>query len=38
MLKDVFQIEKKKIGKGKKTKREREKNIISVNSIIRGGV
>jgi len=37
MLKDVFQIEKKKIGKGKKQK-EREKNIISINSIIQGGV
>jgi hypothetical protein len=33
-----FKLKKKKIGKGKRTKREREKNIISVNSIIRGGV
>jgi hypothetical protein len=35
MLKDVFQIEKKD-WKEKKQKK-REKNIISVNSIIRGG-
>ena len=39
MLKDVFQIEKKKRLEREIKQKEREKkNIISVNSIIRGGV